>query len=77
MQFVNSYDAAEAQRRMNGKIFGGREISVVVAAETRKKPEEMRHKSRQRYSLSLSYTHTHRVSCYFTCLYLHRDLYGM
>ncbi|XWS65985.1 hypothetical protein CRYUN_Cryun05aG0161400 [Craigia yunnanensis] len=48
VQFVDSYDAAEAQRRMNGKIFGGREISVVVAAETRKRPEEMRHKSRQR-----------------------------
>ncbi|MBA0729002.1 hypothetical protein Golax_025974 [Gossypium laxum] len=32
---------------MNGKIFGGREISVVVAAESRKRPEEMRHKARQ------------------------------
>ncbi|OMO58998.1 hypothetical protein CCACVL1_25172 [Corchorus capsularis] len=46
VQFVDTYDAAEAQRRMNGKIFAGREISVVVAAETRKRPEEMRHKSR-------------------------------
>ena len=84
MQFVDSYDAAEAQRRMNGKIFAGREISVVVAAETRKRPEEMRHKTRVRYtlslslSLSLSHTHTHtHSSCYFTCLYLHRDLFGM
>ncbi|XWS56584.1 hypothetical protein CRYUN_Cryun09bG0098000 [Craigia yunnanensis] len=48
VQFADSYDAAEAQRRINGKIFSGREISVVVAAETRKRPEEMRHKSRQR-----------------------------
>ncbi|KAG4181324.1 hypothetical protein ERO13_A10G220000v2 [Gossypium hirsutum] len=48
VQFVDSYDASEAQRRMNGKIFAGREISVVVAAETRKRPEEMRHKSRIR-----------------------------
>ncbi|KAK8517130.1 hypothetical protein V6N12_032327 [Hibiscus sabdariffa] len=48
VQFVDSYDAAEAQWRMNGKIFGGREISVVVAAEDRKRPEEMRHKARLR-----------------------------
>ncbi|XP_039020070.1 serine/arginine-rich SC35-like splicing factor SCL30 [Hibiscus syriacus] len=48
VQFVDSYDAAEAQWRMNGKIFGGREISVVVAAENRKRPEEMRHRSRLR-----------------------------
>ncbi|XWS07757.1 hypothetical protein CRYUN_Cryun41cG0018100 [Craigia yunnanensis] len=48
VQFVDSYEAAEAQRRMNGKIFAGREISVVVAAQTRKRPEEMRHKVRDR-----------------------------
>ncbi|GMI87148.1 hypothetical protein HRI_002384100 [Hibiscus trionum] len=48
VQFVDSYEAAEAQRRMNGKIFAGREISVVLAAETRKRPEEMRHKARVR-----------------------------
>ncbi|KAK8487210.1 hypothetical protein V6N13_062698 [Hibiscus sabdariffa] len=46
VQFVDAYDAAEAQWRMNGKIFGGREISVVVAAENRKRPEDMRHKAR-------------------------------
>ncbi|WRX11560.1 RNA recognition motif domain - like 10 [Theobroma cacao] len=50
VQFVDSYEAAEAQRRMNGKLFAGREISVVVAAETRKRPEEMRHKARLRGS---------------------------
>ncbi|EEF29231.1 serine/arginine-rich SC35-like splicing factor SCL30 [Ricinus communis] len=46
VQFVDTYDAMEAQHRMNGQIFAGREISVVVAAETRKRPEEMRQRSR-------------------------------
>ncbi|KAF3433698.1 hypothetical protein FNV43_RR24801 [Rhamnella rubrinervis] len=46
VQFVDGYDASEAQYHMNGQIFAGREISVVVAAETRKRPEEMRHRSR-------------------------------
>lgn len=44
VQFVDPYDAAEAQYQMNGQIFAGREISVVVAAETRKRPEDMRRK---------------------------------
>lgn len=47
MQFVDGYDAMEAQHRMNGQIFAGREISVVLAAETRKRPEEMRHRYRR------------------------------
>ncbi|TQE07171.1 hypothetical protein C1H46_007224 [Malus baccata] len=47
IQFVDSYEAAEAQYHMNGKIFAGREISVVVAAETRKRPEEMRQRTRR------------------------------
>lgn len=47
VQFVDSYDATEAQYRMNGQLFAGREITVVVAAETRKRPEEMRHRSRR------------------------------
>ncbi|CAL0315718.1 unnamed protein product [Lupinus luteus] len=45
VQFVDSYDASEAQYHMNRQIFAGREISVVVAAETRKRPEEMRHRT--------------------------------
>lgn len=45
VQFVDSHDAAEAQYHMNGQIFAGREISVVVAAETRKRPEEMRRRT--------------------------------
>ncbi|XP_057978977.1 serine/arginine-rich SC35-like splicing factor SCL30 [Malania oleifera] len=48
VQFVDSYDATEAQYHMNGQIFAGREISVVVAAETRKRPEEMRRRTRTR-----------------------------
>ncbi|KAL6131473.1 hypothetical protein ACLB2K_069848 [Fragaria x ananassa] len=48
VQFVDSYEAAEAQYHMNGKIFAGREISVVLAAETRKRPEEMRQRTRVR-----------------------------
>ncbi|KAL6977375.1 hypothetical protein U1Q18_026174 [Sarracenia purpurea var. burkii] len=48
VQFVDAYDAAEAQYHINGQIFAGREISVVVAAETRKRPEEMRRRTRIR-----------------------------
>ncbi|XP_057523761.1 serine/arginine-rich SC35-like splicing factor SCL30 [Amaranthus tricolor] len=48
VQFVDGYDASEAQYHMNGQIFAGREISVVVASESRKRPEEMRRKTRQR-----------------------------
>ncbi|KAI9111960.1 hypothetical protein K1719_017650 [Acacia pycnantha] len=47
VQFVDPYDASEAQYHMNGQIFAGREISVVLAAESRKRPEEMRQKSRR------------------------------
>ncbi|KAK9683306.1 hypothetical protein RND81_10G130600 [Saponaria officinalis] len=48
VQFVDSQDASEAQYHMNGQIFAGREITVVLAAESRKKPDEMRRKTRQR-----------------------------
>ena len=48
VQFVDAYDAAEAQYHMNGRMFAGREISVVLAAETRKRPEEMRRRTRVR-----------------------------
>ncbi|KAA8534202.1 hypothetical protein F0562_031605 [Nyssa sinensis] len=46
VQFVDPYEAADAQYHMNGQTFAGREISVVVAAETRKRPEEMRQRTR-------------------------------
>ncbi|CAN1148717.1 Serine/arginine-rich SC35-like splicing factor SCL30 [Linum perenne] len=48
VQFVEPYDSIEAQRRVNGQTFAGREISVVVAAESRKRPEDMRHRTRTR-----------------------------
>ncbi|KAF9593548.1 hypothetical protein IFM89_024137 [Coptis chinensis] len=48
VQFVDGYDAAEAQYHMNRQLFGGREITVVLAAETRKRPEEMRSRARVR-----------------------------
>ncbi|KAJ9539975.1 hypothetical protein OSB04_026481 [Centaurea solstitialis] len=48
VQFVDAYDAAEAQYHMNGRMFAGREISVVLASETRKRPEEMRRRTRVR-----------------------------
>ncbi|KAF8396788.1 hypothetical protein HHK36_018420 [Tetracentron sinense] len=48
VQFVDPYDATEAQYHMNGQLFGGREITVVLAAETRKRPEDMRNRSRVR-----------------------------
>ncbi|XP_043699463.1 serine/arginine-rich SC35-like splicing factor SCL30 isoform X2 [Telopea speciosissima] len=48
VQFVDPYDATEAQYHMNGQLFCGREITVVLAAETRKRPEEMRNRSRSR-----------------------------
>ncbi|XP_041000556.1 serine/arginine-rich SC35-like splicing factor SCL30 [Juglans microcarpa x Juglans regia] len=48
VQFVDPYEASEAQYHMNGKIFAGREISVFVAAETRERPEAMCHRARVR-----------------------------
>ncbi|KAK6933171.1 RNA recognition motif domain [Dillenia turbinata] len=48
VQFVDSMDALEAQRHMDGQSFAGRQISVVIAAETRKRPEEMRRRTRVR-----------------------------
>ncbi|XP_043712301.1 serine/arginine-rich SC35-like splicing factor SCL30 [Telopea speciosissima] len=46
VQFVDPFDAKEAQYHMNGQLFCGRELTVVVAAETRKRPEDMRNRSR-------------------------------
>lgn len=63
VQFLDPYDASEAQYHMNGQIFAGREISVVVAAESRKRPEEMRHKTRARYSWFSSTQFDPLISC--------------
>ncbi|KAF5453560.1 hypothetical protein F2P56_028457 [Juglans regia] len=48
VQFVDPYEASEAQYHMNEKIFAGREMSMVVVAETRKRPEEICHRARVR-----------------------------
>ncbi|KFK26116.1 hypothetical protein AALP_AA8G206000 [Arabis alpina] len=44
-------DAAEAMKRMNHKVIGGREITIVFAEENRKTPREMRttNRSSSRY----------------------------
>jgi FUS-interacting serine-arginine-rich protein 1 len=49
VQFLNPFDAAEAKRYMDRRMFNGREITVVFAEENRKRPEEMRIKERGRY----------------------------
>ncbi|KAJ3680798.1 hypothetical protein LUZ60_015287 [Juncus effusus] len=42
VEFIEPRDASEAQRHMNGQIICGREIAVVLAAQNRKHPDEMR-----------------------------------
>lgn len=68
VQFVDPYEAAEAQHHMNGKRFAGREISVVLAAESRKRPEEMRQRHRFRYISCLS-SHLSTHSSHFPSSY--------
>ena len=46
MQYVDPADAADAKYRMDGQVFQGRELTVVFAAENRKKPVEMRARER-------------------------------
>jgi len=48
VEFVDPYDASEAQYHMNRQVFFGREITVVLAAESRKRPDEMRSRARVR-----------------------------
>ncbi|XP_039802337.1 serine/arginine-rich SC35-like splicing factor SCL30 isoform X2 [Panicum virgatum] len=48
VEFVDPYDASEAQYHMNRQVFFGREITVVLAAESRKRPDEMRNRARVR-----------------------------
>ncbi|KAM3272607.1 hypothetical protein ACQJBY_042616 [Aegilops geniculata] len=48
VEFVDPYDASEAQYHMNRQVFFGREITVVLAAESRKRPEDMRTRTRVR-----------------------------
>ena len=50
MQYVDPADAADAKYRMDGQVFQGRELTVVFAAENRKKPVEMRAREHGRYA---------------------------
>lgn len=50
VQYVDPADAAEAKYHMDGYVLLGRELTVVFAEENRKKPSEMRHRERGRYS---------------------------
>ncbi|EOA22919.1 hypothetical protein CARUB_v10003653mg [Capsella rubella] len=42
VKYCYAEDAAEAMKRMNHKVIGGREITIVFAEENRKTPQEMR-----------------------------------
>ncbi|VAI13859.1 unnamed protein product [Triticum turgidum subsp. durum] len=53
VEFVDPYDASEAQYHMNRQVFFGREITVVLAAESRKRPEDMRTRTRVRGTLEV------------------------
>ncbi|XP_051179045.1 serine/arginine-rich SC35-like splicing factor SCL33 [Lolium perenne] len=48
VEFVDPYDASEAQYHMNRQVLFGREITVVVAAESRKRPDDMINRARVR-----------------------------
>ncbi|KAH7276324.1 hypothetical protein KP509_39G002900 [Ceratopteris richardii] len=48
VQYLDPYDAEEAQYHMNHQILCGRELTVIFAEENRKKPYEMRNKERLR-----------------------------
>ncbi|OEL17213.1 Serine/arginine-rich SC35-like splicing factor SCL30 [Dichanthelium oligosanthes] len=61
VEFVDAYDASEAQYHMNRSMFSGREITVVLAADTRKRPEEMRRRMGPR-TVSFSFILTFALS---------------
>ncbi|KAF9602981.1 hypothetical protein IFM89_032984 [Coptis chinensis] len=46
--YMDPNDAAKAKYQMDGQVLHGRELTVVFAEETRKKPAEMRARERQR-----------------------------
>ncbi|KAK6945420.1 RNA recognition motif domain [Dillenia turbinata] len=48
VQYVDPADAADAKYHMNGEILLGRELTVVFAEESRKRPSEMRARERFR-----------------------------
>ncbi|KAJ7558444.1 hypothetical protein O6H91_04G039500 [Diphasiastrum complanatum] len=48
VEYLEPEDAADAQYQMDRQLIGGREITVVFAEESRKKPTEMRSRGRSR-----------------------------
>ncbi|XP_034928051.1 serine/arginine-rich SC35-like splicing factor SCL30A isoform X2 [Populus alba] len=46
VQYADPHDAAEAKHHMDGRVFLGRELTVVFAEENRKKPVDMRARER-------------------------------
>lgn len=46
VQYADPHDAAEAKHHMDGRVFLGRELTVVFAEENRKKPMDMRARER-------------------------------
>ncbi|KAG5250111.1 serine/arginine-rich SC35 splicing factor SCL [Salix suchowensis] len=48
VQYSDPHDAAEAKHHMDGRVFLGRELTVVFAEENRKKPVDMRARERPR-----------------------------
>uniref|UniRef100_A0A8I7B7B9 RRM domain-containing protein n=1 Tax=Hordeum vulgare subsp. vulgare TaxID=112509 RepID=A0A8I7B7B9_HORVV len=61
VEFVDPYDASDAQYHLNRTLFFGREITDVVAAESRKRPDDMRNRARVR---GYSGEPERRNSCY-------------
>ncbi|KAI5015306.1 hypothetical protein ZWY2020_056696 [Hordeum vulgare] len=56
VEFVDPYDASDAQYHLNRTLFFGREITVFVAAESQKRPDDMCNRARVR-ALSFSFGH--------------------
>jgi FUS-interacting serine-arginine-rich protein 1 len=54
VEFVDPYDASEAQCYMNCQVFFGHEITVVLAAESRKRPEEMHSRTKVRSGITIA-----------------------
>ncbi|KAB5565207.1 hypothetical protein DKX38_005261 [Salix brachista] len=53
VQYSDPHDAAEAKHHMDGRVFLGRELTVVFAEENRKKPVDMRARERPSYFSSV------------------------
>ncbi|XP_010486872.1 PREDICTED: serine/arginine-rich SC35-like splicing factor SCL33 isoform X1 [Camelina sativa] len=59
VQYYDPADAADAKYHLDGYVLLGREITVVFAEENRKKPSEMRERSRAEHLQDLLAIHVH------------------